>query len=201
MARGRMAGVELQEAKASAPPAVPAAIASNGDVPDDDAPPEAARSYFAEKSIFKKRPAVRNFDAVWQVRQKNEDCCYSTQQTPDPATDSLFPCCLNLSLGEQDKPLRMLKYRAGWLHTIGWIPGFPHLRNIRGTVLTDHWLWIQARPPALPHVSPSLVFRRMPTAWQVSLSACHSCSREMPLHSCLSARGSCFGLQRVAEAL
>ena len=50
-----------------------------------------------------------------------------------------------LRRGAQDKPLRLLRYRPDALHAYGWIPGFPHARNLRGTVLADHYLILQAR--------------------------------------------------------
>lgn len=78
MAASAGGSVELSDAKAStaAPSADPAPAASTSAAAElnDDATPEAANSYFAEKSIFKKRPAVRSFDAVWQVRQTLEIC-------------------------------------------------------------------------------------------------------------------------------
>lgn len=45
-----------------------AAIASGADI--DDVPDKAGEkhSYFSDKSIFQKRPAIKHFDAVWQVR-------------------------------------------------------------------------------------------------------------------------------------
>lgn len=89
--------VELQETgNAQAPPheAHPPVASTSAGAGDnyDDNPPEAARSYFADKSIFQKRPAVRRYDAVWQAR------AHSTQGEAVPFVQSCVSLMMFLHL-------------------------------------------------------------------------------------------------------
>ena len=106
--------------------------------------------FFAENGIFGKSPPNCRFDVVWQAGPfpvAHPILVLLIGIGLPPPVQSVKNVRIDCSeLSVQDKPLRMLRYRPNILHAYGWIPAFPHGRNLRGTVLRDPYVWLQARP-------------------------------------------------------
>lgn len=82
--------------------------------------------------------STRDVNGLYNV----ESTQVSQHLTSSPAH---FVTSFRLNALLQEEPLRMLHYRADWLHSAGW--AWPGKRGLRGTVFADRYLWFNVRAP------------------------------------------------------